>query len=204
MGDEDEEGEGEGESEGNDEGDVEEVERQEVGDGSRPFILPLIWTVNDFYPTMSLNVFNKLHDRFQIPDSIPICLSRKHERCYSGKTADVGMYDAMFAAGLRLPLTELHRQLANYLGLFISQIAPNAWRKFLGVEVIWGQLSGGIHRLTLNEFFYCYKPQQITSSKDIYHFLERKTLLRLVSDIPDSNRNWKNQYFFCLRVGLGV
>ena len=46
MGDGDKEGEGEGESEGNDEGDEgevdEKVERQEVGDGSRPFILPLI------------------------------------------------------------------------------------------------------------------------------------------------------------------
>ena len=36
------------------------------------------------------------------------------------------MYDSMFAAGLRLPLTELHRQLANFLGLSISQIAHNA------------------------------------------------------------------------------
>ena len=46
MGDGDKEGEGEGESEGNDEGDEgevgEKVEHQEVGDGSRPFILPLI------------------------------------------------------------------------------------------------------------------------------------------------------------------
>ena len=60
----DEEGEVEGESEGNDEDDIEEVERQEVGNGSKPFILPLIWTVNDFYSTMSPNIFNKLCDRF--------------------------------------------------------------------------------------------------------------------------------------------
>ena len=35
------------------------------------------------------------------------------------------MYNTMFAAGLRLPLTELHRQLVNFLGLSVSQIAPN-------------------------------------------------------------------------------
>jgi len=85
-------------------------------------------------------------------------LSRKFEKCYLGKTADIGMYDAMFTTGLRLPLMELHRQLANYLGLFVSQITPNVWRIFIGVEVIWGQLSGGNHRLTLEEFFYYYKP----------------------------------------------
>ena len=48
----------------------------------------------------------------------------------------------------------------------------------------------------LNEFFYYYKPQQISSSKGIYHFLARKSSLRLVSDMPDSNRNWKNRYCF--------
>ena len=98
----------------------EEGECQEVGDGPRPFLLPLIWTVNDFYPTMSPNVFNKLRDRFQIPDSIPIRLLTKHERYYPGKTTDVSMYDTMFAADLRLPLTELHRQLANYLRLSVN------------------------------------------------------------------------------------
>ena len=56
VGDEDEGG--KGESEGDDEDDVEEVKRQEVDDGSRPFILPLIWTINDFYPTMFANIFN--------------------------------------------------------------------------------------------------------------------------------------------------
>ena len=55
----------------------------------------------------------------------PHSLPKKLKWCYSGKAADVGMYDTMFAVGLRLPLTKLHRQLANYLGLFISQIALN-------------------------------------------------------------------------------
>ena len=30
------------------------------GRGRRPFILPKIWTVNDFYPTMSQRVFNTI------------------------------------------------------------------------------------------------------------------------------------------------
>lgn len=168
----------------------------QVGGGARPFILPLIWMVNDFYLVMSDKVFNTLCDCYQIPENIPLRLPRKFERCYSRRTADVGMYDAMFTARLRLPLTELHRQLANYLGLSVSQIAPNAWRIFIGAEVIWGQLSGGNLRLFLDEFFYFYKLQKISSLKGIYHFLARKTSLMLVSDMPNSNRNWKNCYFF--------
>ena len=134
-----------------------------------PFILPKIWTVNDFLPTMTINIFKNLRDHYQIPDHILIHLPGKFEKCYLGKTANVRMYDAMFAAGLRLPLTALHCQLANFLGLFVSQIAPNAWRIFIGVEILWGHLSSGNHQLLLDEFFYCYRPQYIVSSQGIYY-----------------------------------
>ena len=108
----------------------------------------------------------------------------------------MGMYDAMFAAGLRLPLTALHRQLVDYLGLSVNQITPNVWRTFIGAEILWGSLSGGNRQLTLDEFFYCYRSYHLSSSKRTYHFSVREKDLKLVSDMPDSNRNWKSRYFF--------
>ena len=104
--------------------------------------------------TMSTKVFNTLRDCYQILDHIPIRLPGKFEKCYSRRIANIGMYDAMFVAGLRLPLTALHHQLANFLGLSISQVAPNAWRIFIGVDILWGHLSGGNRQLTLDEFFW--------------------------------------------------
>ena len=177
--------------------DEESCEGTSVGPGdNRPFILPAEWAVNKFLPLISDKVFKELRIRYQIPEHIPICLPRKNRRCYSGRTADVGMYDATFAARLRLPLTALHRQLANFLGLSVSQITPNAWRTFTGAEKLWGSLSGGNRQLTLDEFFYCYRPHHIASSKGTYHFIVRENDLKLVSDMPDSNRNWKSRYFF--------
>ena len=85
---------------------------------------------------MSNKIFGELRTRYQIPDHIPIRLPEENETCYSGRIADVGMYDAMFAAGLRLPLTALNRQLADFLGLSVTQIAPNAWRTFIGAEIL--------------------------------------------------------------------
>ena len=161
-----------------------------------PFILPPEWSVNKFLPTMLENVFKSLRSRYQIPDDIPIRLPEEGEGCYSRRTADVGMYDAMFAAGLRLPLTALHRQLANFLGISVSQIAPNAWRTFIGAEILWGRLSVGNRQLTLDEFFWCYRPQHILSSKGVYHFAVREKELKLVSDMLDSNRKWKGRYLF--------
>ena len=81
-------------------------------------------------------VFKELHTRYQIPEHIPIRLPKENERCYSRRTADVSMYDAMFAVGLRIPLTALHRQLADFLGFSVIQIAPNAWRTFIGAEIL--------------------------------------------------------------------
>ena len=107
------------------------------GDGHIcPFILPVIWTINDFMPTMTTKIFNNLRDRYQIPDNIPIRLPGKYEKCYSGKTVDIDMYDAMFAGGLRFLLTALHCQLAIFLGLSVSQIALNGCRIFKGAEIL--------------------------------------------------------------------
>ena len=108
------------------------------------------------------------------------------------------MYDAMLAVGLRLPLMALHHQLADFMRLSVSQIAPTAWRIFIGAEILWGRLSGENHQLSLDRFFYCYRPQHIISSKGIYHFAARGKDLRLMSNMPDSNKNWKSRYFFLL------
>ena len=48
----------------------------------------------------------------------------------------------------------------------------------------------------LDEFFWCYHPQHMISSQGIYHFATKKKVMRLVSNMADSNRNWKGIYFF--------
>ena len=129
----DENDEGEGENEGELEVEDDEVEGESDGGASvegslgslgeshtRPFTLPKIWTVNDFKPTMTTNIFKNLRDRYQMPDHIPTRVLGKFEKCYSEKTVDVNMYDAMFTVGLRLSWMALHHQLANFLGLSIS------------------------------------------------------------------------------------
>ena len=123
-----EDGEEEGRESDGDESDSDKEVIESTLGGPRddhPFILPEEWTINDFLPTMSDKIFKTLHARFQIPENIPIHLPGKFEKCYMGKIVNVNMYDAMFIARLRLPLTALHCQLANFLGLSVNQITPN-------------------------------------------------------------------------------
>ena len=102
----------------------------------------------------------------------------------------------MLKAGLRFPLNSLHRELLKYLGLSVSQISPNAWRVFIATEVLYGAMSNGARSLTVREFLHCYRPNEIDKSKGMYSFVPRKSVLKVIYETPDSNRDWKSRYFF--------
>lgn len=68
---------------------------------------------------MLKDVFGRLYPCFRIPDDIPIRMARKVEKCYMGRTVDIGFYEAIFIVGSRQPFTKLHRRLANRLGVSI-------------------------------------------------------------------------------------
>ena len=142
-------------------------------DGLRKFVLPLMWTINDFNLTIKRKHFDTLRERYQTPVDIPIRLPFKFEKCYYRDAKDIRLYEQMFKARLRLPLGALHHRLLQYLGLATTQITLNAWRIFLSAEVLYGVLTNRECQLTVEEFFHCYRPSEIVKSKGIYSFLPR-------------------------------
>ena len=95
----------------------------------------------------------------------------------------------MLKAGLRFPLNSLHCELLKYLGLSVSQISPNAWRVFIEMEVLYGAMSNGARSLTVREFLHCYRPDEIDKSKGMYSFVLKKSILKVIYETPDSNRD---------------
>ena len=148
--------------------------------------------VNDFTSTIKESHFKKLREKYQIPVNILLCLPYMSKKCYYKGVEGVRVYEQMLKAGLRFPLSSLHRQLLQYLGLAVTQISPNTWRVFLGVEVLYGAMSNRARRLTVKEFFHYYRPDEIAQSKGMYSFVPRSPLLRLVCETPNSNKNWKS------------
>ena len=67
-------------------------------------------------------------------------LPYKSEKCYYEGLEDLGVYEQMLKAGLRFPLSTLHRRLLQYLGLFVTQNSPNAWRVYLSVDILYGAM----------------------------------------------------------------
>ena len=64
------------------------------------------------------------------------------------------------------------------------------------MEVLYGVMLDGARRLTVEEFFHCYCPAEVTQSKGMYNFTPKNPLLRLICENPNSNRDWKSRYFF--------
>ena len=159
-------------------------------------MLPL-WTVNDFISSIKQTHFDTLREKYQIPIHIPIHLPYKFEKSYYRGVDDIGVYEEMLKPGLRFPLSALHCRLLQYLGLAVTQISPNSYRVFLGVEVLYGVMFDEAPRFMVEDFFHCYCPSEITQLRGMYSFLSRRSpLLRLVCETTNSNRNWKSRYFF--------
>ena len=122
----------------------EQTLRSVVGaNGLKEFIMLPEWTVNNFVSTIKENHFKIFRENFQIPDNIPVRLPYKSEKCYYDEVEDVGVYEQMLKAGLRFPLSSLHRELLKCLGLSVNQVSPNAWRIFIAMEILYGAMSDG-------------------------------------------------------------
>ena len=162
----------------------------------REFVMLPKLTVNAFTSTIKEPHFKTLKANYQIPDYIPIRLPYKSKKCYYEGVDGVEVYEQVLKAGLRFPLSSLHRELLKYLGLSVNQISPNAWRVFIAMEVLYGAMSNGARSLTVREFLHCYRPDKIDKSKGMYSFIPRKSILKVIFETPDSNRDWKSCYFF--------
>ena len=90
---------------------------------------------------MSDKFFSRLGPYFQILDNVAIRKGDIGEKCYDGRSYDVGFYETAFIAGLSLPISSLHRRLASYMGVSISQIAlmlrgSSLWLRCYGVNLV--------------------------------------------------------------------
>ena len=99
---------------------------------------------------------NNLRTWYQIPDELNPRLPVHGEWCYNPHFR-VGVYEAYFLGGFRLPFNAFARELLIRLGLGICQLNPNMWRLVISMQILWREVFGGDHPLTVNEFLFCYK-----------------------------------------------
>ena len=142
----------------------EQTLRSVIGaNGLREFIMLPEWTVNYFVSTIKGNHFKTLGENYQTPENIPIRLPYKSEKCYYDGVEGVGVYEQMLKAGLRFPLSSLHRKLLKCLGMSVNQISLNAWRIFIAIEILYGAMTDGARSLMMREFLHCSQESVVES-----------------------------------------
>ena len=128
--------------------------------------------------------------------NIEFRLPGKREWATLSNGREVSLYEDNLKANLTLPFRTFERELLHRLGLAPSQLNPNAWHVIIGLQVLWKVVHGVDIDLTVDELLYCYKLSKITASPGVKGLTFRSKLLRLIPDLPKSNRYWKPRYFF--------
>ena len=95
----------------------------------------------------------------------------------------------MLKAGLRFPLSSLHRELLKCLGLSVNQVSPNTWRIFIAMEILYGAMTDDARSLIVRKFLHCYYPDEIDKSRGVYSCVPRSPLLKVIYETPDLNRD---------------
>ena len=134
---------------------------------------------------------SNLRTWYQIPDEFNPKLPVHGEWCYNPRFG-VGVYEAYFFGGFRLPLNSFARELLVRLGLGICQFNPNVWRLIISMQILWREVFGGDCPLTVDEFLFCYKPSEINQSLGFHQFTARGKDCRLIKSLASSDRNWKS------------
>ena len=138
---------------------------------------------------------NNLRTWYQIQDELNPRLSVRGEWCCNPRFG-VGIYKAYFLGGFKLPLNAFARELLVRLGLGICQFNPNAWRLVISMQILWREVFGRDHPLTVDEFFFCYKPSEINQSLGFYQFTARGKYCRLIKSLASFDGNWKTEFIF--------
>ena len=64
------------------------------------------------------------------------------------------------------------------------------------MQILWREVFGREHPLTVDEFLFCYKPSEINQSLGFYQFIARGNNCRLIKSLVLSDKNWKTKFIF--------
>ena len=172
-------------------------EAPSVSGSSRGGEAEKLWIAQSYFSKVEdEDGLKKYRDRYQIPNDVVLRIPNPDERACSSRYDEVAFYEADFNAGLRFSMQPLMKELLDHLHLAPTQLAPNAWWTMISCMVLWQICSKGEDFLTMDEPLYCYKPCQIAVSPGFWKLNSRQKGMKLVTQLPTSNREWKDDYIF--------
>ncbi|KAL2462355.1 Plus3 domain-containing protein [Abeliophyllum distichum] len=154
-----------------------------------------IWKCRFFPSEVSEGQLREWHQMYRIPDDIEFVVPGPDDRADDPPLGTVALNQAILAAGLRLPFPRVVRKFLREWGIAPTQLCPNGWRILVGLLVLWDQL--GFPRPSIGDFYslYSFKSDGKRSGW-WYASVKARTGGSVVTQTPDSIKNWKKFWFF--------
>ncbi|KAL2472268.1 Plus3 domain-containing protein [Abeliophyllum distichum] len=132
---------------------------------------------------------------YRVPDDVEFVVPGPDDRADDPPLGAVALNQAILAAGLRLPFPWVVRKFLREWRIAPTQLYPNGWRILIGLLVLWDQL--GFSRPSIGDFhsLYSFKSDGKRSGW-WYASVKARTGGNVVTQTPDSIKNWKKFWFF--------
>ncbi|KAL2481217.1 Plus3 domain-containing protein [Abeliophyllum distichum] len=153
------------------------------------------WKCRFFPSEVSEGQLREWHQIYGVPDDVEFVVPGPGDRADDPPLGAVALNQAILAAGLRLPFPWVVRKFLREWGVAPTQLCPNGWRILIGLLVLWDQL--GFSRPTIGDFHSLYSFK--SDGKRLgwwYASVKARTGGSVVTQTPDSIKNWKKFWFF--------
>ncbi|KAL2476164.1 Plus3 domain-containing protein [Abeliophyllum distichum] len=154
-----------------------------------------VWKCRFFPSEVNEKQLADWHRMYSVPPEIEFIVPGPNDRADDPPLGCVALNQAVLAAGLRLPFPRIVRKFLREWGIAPTQLCPNGWRILLGFLILWDQF--GFPRPSVGEFnsLYSFKSDGRRSGW-WYASVKPRTGGSVVTQTPDSIKNWKQFWFF--------
>ena len=104
----------------------------------------------------------------------------------------VCFFEVAFDNGLHFPLHPFIKGVLQHFNVCPSQLSPNCWGVLVGLLVFFRDRGLGVPSIALFLDLFSVKE----SAEGFLYFSKRSGAPLVISDLPSSNRLWKERYFF--------
>ncbi|GFS34998.1 hypothetical protein Acr_00g0037230 [Actinidia rufa] len=139
--------------------------------------------------TMTQGELDCLRESCSFPSSVQIRFPKANETIASTRPGNVVFYEAVFHAGLHLPIYPIIRRILYIYNICPTQLVPNAWRILVYTIVLWrGQTRpcfGGCRGSKGSEVVRC--PKSGCNKLPVLSTIEQKRLDRILDSLLEGD-----------------
>ncbi|KAK0590400.1 hypothetical protein LWI29_026576 [Acer saccharum] len=199
----------------------EEVEKDDVSHDESPQVITIVtalpsagshrprtrlslpdsgYEIDNVQSTVSANMLKILKKTFSIPNTVFLHLPQDNDLPSFPPKDKVTFCSDFFRFGVRLPLHPFISRVLCHYKLAPSQLCPNGWRILVGTLALFRSMYNDDPSLAEFQYLNCLKANVCSGW---YYFHPRPNVSKLILDLPDDNKNWKQKWFIISRSWCG-